>query len=72
MNKSIAVITGATDGIGLEATKGLLKEGFFVIGTGRNTDKTKMVEENLKKSYGENAKYFIANLSLLKKHETAL
>lgn len=66
MNKNIAVITGATDGIGLEAAKGLLKEGFFVIGTGRNTDKTKMVEENLKKIYGENVKYFIANLSLLK------
>ncbi|MDD4002638.1 MAG: SDR family NAD(P)-dependent oxidoreductase [Clostridia bacterium] len=66
MNKSIAVITGATDGIGLEAAKGLLKEGFFVIGTGRNIDKTKMVEESLKKSYGENVKYFIADLSLMK------
>ena len=48
MNKSIAVITGVTDRIGWKQQKGLR---VFVIGTaGRNTDKTKMVEENLKKA----------------------
>lgn len=66
MNRSIAVITGASDGIGLEAAKGLLEEGFYVIGVGRNEEKCQRAERELKEKYGDNIKFFTAELSLLK------
>ena len=46
MSKTI-LITGATDGIGLETAKILLKKGHHVLLHGRSADKLKRVESDL-------------------------
>ena len=48
MEKKIILVTGATDGIGKEAVKMLVKEGHKVIIQGRNPEKIKKVMEEIK------------------------
>ena len=48
MDKKIILITGATDGIGKEATKNLAKQGHKIIIQGRNPEKIKKVIEEIK------------------------
>ena len=50
-----AVVTGGTDGIGLETAKGLVKNGYQVILTGRNSNKCESATEKIKSKYS-NAK----------------
>ncbi|MCK5129844.1 MAG: SDR family NAD(P)-dependent oxidoreductase [Clostridiales bacterium] len=45
-----AVVTGATAGIGLETAKGLIKNGYIVIGTTRSKKKQEIAQEYLGKS----------------------
>lgn len=51
MEKKIILITGATDGIGKEAVKMLVKEGHKVIIHGRNPVKIKKVMEEIKTEF---------------------
>lgn len=44
--RKIALVTGATSGIGLETTRLLLEDGWYVIGTGRRQEKLQELEEN--------------------------
>ena len=48
MEKKIILVTGATDGIGKEAVKMLVKEGHKIIIQGRNPEKIKKVMEEIK------------------------
>ena len=48
--KRIAIITGATSGIGEATTRRLIQAGICVVGNGRNADKLKALEQEL----GEN------------------
>jgi NAD(P)-dependent dehydrogenase (short-subunit alcohol dehydrogenase family) len=59
MDKKIALVTGATAGIGLETAKGLIEKGFFVIGTSRSDEK----EKKAMKYLGENCYFIKADLS---------
>ena len=45
--KRIALVTGATSGIGEATAKKLVAEGIRVIGTGRNAAKLKQLESEL-------------------------
>lgn len=44
--RKIAFVTGATSGIGLETTRLLLEDAWFVIGTGRRQEKLQELEAN--------------------------
>ena len=63
MQKTI-LITGATDGIGFETAKMLVKQGHYVLLHGRNADKLKQVETSLL-ALSETAQFesYIADLS---------
>lgn len=43
----VAVVTGASSGIGKEAARSLLQRGWRVIGTGRNPERTETAEQEL-------------------------
>lgn len=53
-----ALVTGATGGIGRALSKGLVEEGFLVIGLARNEKKLKKLAEEL-----DNFDYLVADLS---------
>jgi len=53
MEKKIVLVTGATDGIGKEAARALAKQNFKVILHGRNEEKAKSVEKEIKEEYPE-------------------
>lgn len=38
-DQKVAIVTGATDGVGFELAKALVCEGYRVIAVGRNPDK---------------------------------
>lgn len=59
MEKKIALVTGATAGIGLETAKGLIENDFFVIGTSRDDEK----EKKTMKYLGDNCYFIKADLS---------
>lgn len=59
MEKKIALVTGATAGIGLETAKGLIENDFFVIGTSRDAEK----EKKAMKYLGDNCYFIKADLS---------
>jgi NADP-dependent 3-hydroxy acid dehydrogenase YdfG len=52
MEKRIALITGATSGIGEATAHALAGEGFDVIVTGRRAERLKTLKEELKSAYG--------------------
>ncbi|WP_375748486.1 SDR family NAD(P)-dependent oxidoreductase [Vibrio sp. HN007] len=63
MQKTI-LVTGATDGIGLETSKMLVAEGHHVLIHGRNPAKLQAVQEQLSKIAGEGkVKSYISDLS---------
>lgn len=51
LNGKVAVITGATSGMGLETAKLFLKEGAKVVLTGRSDEKLKAIESELSGEY---------------------
>ncbi len=62
-NKNI-IVTGGSNGIGLESARGLADMGASVWIVGRNEPKTKLAVENIKQTTGNNnVDYFIADLS---------
>lgn len=63
MQKKI-LITGATDGIGFETAKMLVKQGHYVLLHGRNADKLKKIESELL-AHAETAQFesYLADLS---------
>lgn len=63
MTKTI-LLTGATDGIGLEAAKAFAAKGHHVLLHGRNPDKLKAVINSLVQSPGQ-ATGYVADLSLM-------
>lgn len=57
------VITGATSGIGLEAARLLVRQGFNVLGVGRNIERCRQAEESIKsENPGASITYFAADL----------
>lgn len=63
MQKTI-LITGSTDGIGLESAKALIKQGDNVLIHGRSSLKVKKVQELLSKLFdGKNIQGYVADLS---------
>ena len=54
-----ALITGATDGIGKATAKELYKRGFNIILHGRNHDKLRQVEEELRKLGNKDVKIWV-------------
>ena len=57
------MVTGATDGIGLEFCKQLAKDGFNICLVSRTESKIKSVIENDLKSFGVQTRIVIANFS---------
>lgn len=54
----LAVVTGATSGVGLELSKTLVKKGFKVFGLARNLEKLK----SLQKEFGEGFDFFAVDV----------
>src|ERR1700744_5838109 len=62
----VAVVTGASSGIGKEIAKALASQGWRVIGTGRNADRMAKAEAEIKAaSTGGGVTMLQADLSLL-------
>ena len=63
MRKTI-LITGSTDGIGLETAKMLVSQGHYVLLHGRNPSKLEEVKNALS-ARGEDVESYVADLSLM-------
>jgi NAD(P)-dependent dehydrogenase (short-subunit alcohol dehydrogenase family) len=63
----VAVITGASSGIGLETAKALVRMGWHVIGQGRDPGRSAKAEAEIREACAEGAKldFLRANLSLM-------
>jgi NAD(P)-dependent dehydrogenase (short-subunit alcohol dehydrogenase family) len=63
----VAVVTGASSGIGLETAKALAREGWHVIGQGRDPQRSAAGEAEVRAAASPDAKvdFFVANLSLM-------
>lgn len=64
MDKKIALVTGASSGIGKQTACELLKKGYFVILHGRNEAKTRAVFEEIRRSGNTAVDMICADLSL--------
>lgn len=51
MNKKIALVTGASSGIGEAISKELIKRDWIVIGIARSSDKLSQLKEELKDAF---------------------
>ena len=58
-NKKIALITGATRGIGLAIAKELANDGFLIVGTGTSQQSTDGLREDLKSNNIEGSAYIL-------------
>ncbi len=63
---SIAVITGASTGIGLETAKGLAAKNFDLILVSRNSNKLKHIKESIESNYNINCDVYSYDLSLIR------
>jgi NAD(P)-dependent dehydrogenase (short-subunit alcohol dehydrogenase family) len=57
MSQRVAVITGASSGIGLETAKALVSQGWHVIGTGRNPGRSAAAEADIRASIAGGGKF---------------
>ena len=64
LENKVCLITGATNGIGLEATKALSKMGAEIIFIARNQEKAEKLKDDLQKESGKRPTSIIADLSL--------
>ena len=71
--KNVAVITGASSGIGKEAAKQLLKQGWRVIGMGRTPERCRQAEIELSEytTSPDQLSMLIADLALMSETRTA-
>ena len=58
-NKKIALITGATRGIGLAIAKELANDGFLIVGTGTSQQSADGLKEELKSNNIEGSAYIL-------------
>jgi NAD(P)-dependent dehydrogenase (short-subunit alcohol dehydrogenase family) len=66
VSRKIAVVTGGTDGIGKEIARGLAMRGLRVIIIGRNREKGRQAEEELRDAAGNpHVEFLQADLSLM-------
>jgi NAD(P)-dependent dehydrogenase (short-subunit alcohol dehydrogenase family) len=64
MEKKIAVITGATSGIGYQTALTLAAAGFEILGVGRSPQRCQKAEETIRQAVpGAAVKYFVADLA---------
>lgn len=64
LENKVCLITGATNGIGLESARALNKMGAEIVFIARNLDKAEKLKEELFQDSGRTATYIIADLSL--------
>jgi retinol dehydrogenase 12 len=65
MQNKIVVVTGATNGIGLETAKALAGQGARLIGVGRNAEKCATIADQLRRETDNpQIEYLVADLSL--------
>ena len=65
MQNKVVMVTGATNGIGLEAAKMLAAKGATIIGVGRNSQKCADAANQIKTATGNpNVEFLVADLSL--------
>jgi len=65
LQNKVVMVTGATNGIGLEAAKVLAAKGATIVGVGRNPQKCMAAVQQIKSATGNNAvEFFVADLSL--------
>ena len=57
MSGRIAIVTGASSGIGLETAKALVAKGWHVIGTGRNPERTAAAEAEIRTAIANGGKF---------------
>ena len=62
----VAIITGASAGIGLETAKGLAQKNFDLILVSRNLKKLNSIKDDLETQYSINCEIFSYDLSLIK------
>ena len=62
-DKPLALITGATSGIGAEFARRLAKDGYNLIITGRRETKIKALADELSDSYGSDVEVILVELS---------
>ena len=67
---AVAVITGASVGIGLETAIGLAQKGYDLILVSRNLNKLTRVKENIEIQFNVNCKIYSFDLSLIKENIT--